>query len=129
MANYILWGKQEQSNTNLVQDKEIQIQTRSGLWDKTSAQIESLDSLMDSPSFSESSIIAPTSPKWKYPKQTISRSQIRKTADPETLEVFENLWSRIDELELELNYYDLLHGKRVKPPREELLSKFDERAQ
>lgn len=129
MANYILWGKQEQSNTNLVQDKEIQIQTRSGLWDKSSAQIESLDSLMDSPSFSESSIIAPSSPKWKYPKQTISRSQIRKTADPETLEVFENLWSRIDELDLELNYYDLLHGKRVKPPREELLSKFNEHEQ
>lgn len=84
---------------------------------------------MDSPSFSESSIIAPTSPKWKYPKQTISRSQIRKTADPETLAVFEDLWSRIDELDLELNYYDILHGKRIKPPREELLSKFDERAQ
>lgn len=129
MANYILWGKQESSNTNLVQDKEIQIQTRAGLWDSTSAKVESLDSLLDSPSFSESSIIAPAAPKWKYPKQSISRAQIRKTADPETLEVFENLWSRIDALDLELNYYDLLHGKRIKPPREELLSKFDERAQ
>jgi len=48
----------------------------------------------------------------------------RKTASPEALSILEELWKEIDSLELELNYYDLMHGKRTKPPREELISLF-----
>jgi len=53
----------------------------------------------------------------------------RKTASPEALSILEELWKEIDSLDLELNYYDLMHGKRLKPPREELLSLFDENTQ
>ena len=129
MANYILWGRSRSTNKNLVQDKEIQIATRAGLWDANAAKVESLDNLLTQPGFNERQILSAESPRYKYPKENFSRSLARKTADPESLRILESLWREIDTLDLELNYYDLIHGKRIKPPREELLSLFDESTQ
>jgi hypothetical protein len=130
MANYILWGRKQGSDKNVVQDKEIQIQTRAGLWESNSSQVESLDNLLAQPNFSENSIIAPNAPKWKYPKEKLSREKIRKElGESDELVLFEDLWRRIDTLDLELNYYDLAHGKRTKPPREELIVRFTEEEQ
>lgn len=125
IANYILWGRKRESDKNVVQDKEIQIKTRAGIWD-SAAQVESLDGLLEQPGFSETSIVAPNAPKWRYPKIDFpSRKQILdECQDPDTRELFQNLWARIDDLDLELNYYDLAHGKRTKPPRETLLARF-----
>lgn len=125
IANYILWGRKRESDKNVVQDKEIQIKTRAGIWDNT-AQVESLDGLLEQPGFSETSIIAPNAPKWRYPKIDFpSRAQIlAECPDEETRAHFNGLWAQIDELDLELNYYDLAHGKRTKPPRAELLARF-----
>lgn len=124
MANYILWGKRRDTDKNLVQDKQIQIATRAGLWDANAAKVESLDALLAQPTFTEQQILSPDSPRYKYPKETFSRAAARKSADASTLELLENLWREIDQLDLELNYYDLIHGKRIKPPRDELLEKF-----
>ena len=126
MANYILWGKSRTTNKNLVQDKEIQIATRAGLWDANAAKVESLDNLLTQPTFSEQQILSSDAPRYKYPKETFSRSLARKTADPDSLRILESLWREIDTLDLELNYYDLIHGKRIKPPREELRQQFSE---
>lgn len=126
IANYILWGRKRDSDKNVVQDKEIQIKTRAGLWEGSAAQVESLDGLLEQPGFSETSIVAPNAPKWRYPKIDFpSRKQILdECQDSDTRELFQNLWARIDDLDLELNYYDLAHGKRAKPPRETLLARF-----
>lgn len=127
MANYILWGKQRETETNVVQDKLIEIPTRSKTWDRAQ-KTESLDALLAQPTFSEQQLNSLNGTRYRYPKETFSRSEIRKEEtdkDP----VFKDLWNRIDELELELNYYDLIHGKRITEPRDELASKFDERAQ
>lgn len=129
IANYILWGKERATNRNIVQEGSIQIATRAGLWDANAAKVESLDSLLTQPGFTEQQILSTEAPKYKYPKETFSRSSARRTASPETLAILEGLWKEIDSLELELNYYDLMHGKRIKPPREELISLFDESAQ
>ena len=129
IANYILWGKERATNRNIVQEGSIQIATRAGLWDANAAKVESLDSLLTQPGFTEQQILSMEAPKYKYPKETFSRSSARRTASPEALAILEGLWKEIDSLELELNYYDLMHGKRTKPPREELLSLFDESAQ
>lgn len=129
IANYILWGKERSTNRNIVQDGSIQIATRAGLWDANAAKVESLDNLLTQPGFTEQQILSTEAPKYKYPKETFSRSTARRTASPEALAILEQLWKEIDSLELELNYYDLMHGKRTKPPREELLSLFDESAQ
>lgn len=37
---------------------------------------------------------------------------------------FTDLFRRIDELDLTINYYDLAHNKRKNPPRDTLLIKF-----
>lgn len=129
IANYILWGKERSTNRNIVQEGSIQIATRAGLWDANAAKVESLDSLLTQPGFTEQQILSTEAPKYKYPKETFSRSIARRTASPEALAILEQLWKEIDSLELELNYYDLMHGKRTKPPREELLSLFDESTQ
>lgn len=129
IANYILWGRKQDSEKNVVQEKEIQIKTRAGLWEGSGAQVESLDGLLEQPGFSEQQIVAPNTPKWRYPKETFSRSAVRKelsARDSSLLQLFEDLWKRIDELDLELNFYDLEHGKRIKPPRAELMSLFTE---
>lgn len=130
IANYILWGRKQDSGKNVVQEKEIQIKTRAGLWEGSGAQIESLDGLLEQPGFSEQQIVAPNTPKWRYPKETFSRASVRQDLrsrqDDSLLDLFENLWRRIDSLDLELNFYDLEHGKREKPPRAELLAQFTE---
>ena len=129
IANYILWGRKQDTDKNVVQEKEIQIKTRAGLWEGSAAQVESLDGLLEQPGFSEQQIVAPNTPKWRYPKETFSRTIVRHDLaahDTALLELFEDLWKRIDSLDLELNYYDLIHGKRIKPPRAELLSQFTE---
>lgn len=83
---------------------------------------------MQSPGFSEQQILAPSAPKYKYVRTTFSRSQTRAELahNPALLALFEDLWHRIDTLELELNYYDLAHAKRTKPPRTQLLARFSE---
>lgn len=132
MANYILWGKQRDTETNVVQDKLIEIPTRSKTWDR-SQKTESLDALLAQPTFSEQQLNSLNGTKYRYPKETLSRAQVRKETNSETTSdkssLFNDLWNRIDELELELNYYDLIHGKRNTEPRPELVSKFDECAQ
>ena len=41
-------------------------------------------------------------------------------------ETFKSLFSQIDELDLSISLYELAHGKRSKPPRDELLQNFSE---
>lgn len=129
IANYILWGKNRSTDKNIVQEGSIQIATRAGLWDANAAKVESLDNLLTQPGFTEQQILSAEAPRYKYPKETFSRSSARRTASPEALSILEQLWREIDSLDLELNFYDLIHGKRTKPPREELLALFDESAQ
>lgn len=127
MANYILWGRSIETGTNVVQDKDIQIKTRANLWGKSNP-VESLDSLMQSPGFNEQQILSPSAPKYKYVRTTFSRAQTRLelACNSTLLALFEDLWRRIDTLELELNYYDLAHAKRTKPPRAQLLARFSD---
>ena len=128
MANYILWGKQRDTETNVVQDKLVEIPTRSKTWDR-SQKTESLDALLAQPTFSEQQLNSLNGTKYRYPKETLSRAQVRKETDSDKNPIFNDLWNRIDELELELNYYDLIHGKRQTEPRSELIQKFDAGAQ
>lgn len=120
-ANYILWGKDEDGK-NVVQKKEIQIKTRNGTWDKKDE--DSLDALLEAPTFNEAQIMGPYSVRKKIPREVFSRTKALKEA-PELLKpIFQQLFYDIDRLDLMLNYYDLAHGKRKNEPREELLKRF-----
>jgi len=119
LGNYILWGK-DIDGKSAVQRHEITIETRNKTWQKK--EEESLDSLIESPTFNEASLFG--TPKAKTIRNVFSRDEALNESPDFLRSIFEELFSQIDSLDLVINYYDLAHGKRTKPPREELLEKF-----
>lgn len=125
MGSYILWGKDRQTGLNVKQEGSIQLTSRSGDWDNDS-KCESLDALMESPTWNEASIVALNAPPLRAKKEVFSREDALAHCPESMVATFQELFRAIDMLDLKINYYDLLHGKRIKPPREELLRKFTE---
>jgi hypothetical protein len=74
------------------------------------------------PTFNESIIVRPSEAKYKTVKETFSREKALTDCPRELVDDFKALFKEIDETDLVLNYYDLEHGKRKKPPRDELLN-------
>ena len=126
-GNYLLWGK-DSSGKNAVQKKEVQIETRNKTWSREQ-ESESLEALLESPTFNENNIITPSAARPKVQKEVFSRSKALASCPEELKPVFTDLFKRIDRLDLLLNYYDLDHGKRKNPPREELLKRFSSEEQ
>lgn len=122
IANYVLWGKDPSNDLNPNQTGDIELPSRNSTWSKTK-NLESLDALIAQPGFHESSF-AHTNAPTRIRKETFSRSEARKLAPPYILAELERLWRQIDELDLTLNYYELLTGKRKNPPRDTLLAVF-----
>ena len=124
MGNYILWGK-DADVYSAVQRKEIQISTRHNTWQKKGE--ESLDALLESPTFNETNLFEV--PKTKPNRAVFSRKETQTEAPKHMQKIFQELFAQIDTIDLVINYYDLLHGKRKNPPRDELLEKFSEEEQ
>ena len=125
IGSYILWGK-DSSGRNVRQTGEIELETRYKTWDSQSARETSLDALLEDPMFSEENFKKPEDPIYRTPKVKLDRPYIRATASPTYLNIFEDLWHRIDTIELLLNFYEISIGKRTKEPREELLRQFSD---
>lgn len=123
LSRYILWGKDEAGHT--ARQQGLYIPSSSNDWSSdSSTTLESLESLLESPTFSENQLKRPDEPAYKAPRRNLSRSWVKKTAPPSILAEFERLWHEIDEVELTLNFYEESVGKRSKPPRETLLAQF-----
>lgn len=114
-ADYILWGKNSQGK-NANQTKELQLKS---FWNNN--KVESLDALMDNPLFNEAELLSTISIKKK--KEIFSREKALSQAPPLLREDYKNLFHEIDTIDLLINYYDIIHGRRVKPPRDELLNR------
>ena len=123
MANYLLWG-QDSDGLNSDQRKEIQLPRKNQTW--AAQNIDSLDELLESPTFSENNIYSFGGAAPKKVREVFSREEIQKKLSPTQLEPFEVLWKEIDETELTINFFEVLKGKRNKPPRDELLQRFTE---
>lgn len=123
MANYILWGKDE-DGLNCTQRKEIQIETRNKTWQRNDT--ESLDAIMESPTFNETLFKRSTDPRPKIARENFSRQEALSECPEFLVPIFKDLFRRIDELELGINFYEFSHGRRKEPPRESLLKKFNE---
>ena len=121
-ANYVLWGK-DSDGKNLVQKKEIEIETKNKTWDRKKEE-ESLDALFESPTFNEQVIIPYSTPPIKKKKEVFDRARALNEAPQDLLPRFQELFKEIDKLDLELSFYDLKVGKRKTSPREELLNRF-----
>ena len=123
IANYILWGKDEDGKS-LVQKKEIEMETKYSTWNKN-RKVESLEELMENPAFDENTImktgsVVPT----KQKREVFNREQALKEAPDYLISDYEALFRQIDETDLVINYYEMIIGKRKNPPREGLLNRF-----
>ena len=121
IANYILFGKDD-DGTSAVQKKDIQIETRNKTWQRDDT--ESLDAMMESPTFNEASLRRPTEARTKIAREVFSRDEALAQCPPHMRPTFEELFARIDKLELQINWYEYDHGRRKEEPRRALQSKF-----
>lgn len=124
MANYLLWGKDRTSGLNAKQDGSVQLSSKYGDWDSDTQRTESLDALLEQPTFNENSLSDMSTPSVYIKKETFSREDALARCPEELQQTFRDLFQRIDYIDLLINYYDLLHNKRINPPREALLRKF-----
>lgn len=120
IADYLLWGKTEDG---------IPLGAGTGLktkWTKPK-ESESLDAVLENPalaniqlhSLDEAVIL-------KKGRDVFSREEARQKAPDYLQKTFEDLWRMIDETELEINLYEVRVGKRDKPPRDELIKRFND---
>lgn len=123
IANYILWGK-DPDGMNCTQRGEIQIETRNKTWQRDDT--ESLDAMMESPTFNEASLRRPTEARTKIAREVFDRQKALDECPTHMRPVFEDLFARIDKLELSIHFYEYAHSKRKEPPRDSLLKRFSE---
>lgn len=129
MANYLLWGKDPVTGLNAKQAGIVDIETKHGTWDKNSG-VESLEGLMESPTFNEAALQPfNNAAATKVKREVFSRKEALAKCPDYLLDSFTNLFRQIDELDLTITYYELAHGRRKNPPREELLARFTEEEQ
>ena len=123
IGNYLLWGKDPETGLNAKQSGLIDIETKHGTWDKN-AKVESLEGLLESPTFNEASLLGHDVAPTKQVREVFSRKDTLAKCPEYLRETFLNLFHEIDKLDLTINYYDLAHNRRKNPPRDQLLAKF-----
>ena len=123
MSNYLLWGKDRKTGLNAKQDGSVQLTSKNKDWDSDS-KIESLDALMEQPTFNEASLMSLSMPPIKVKREVFSRDEALAKCPEPMRENFKVLFRTIDDLELKINFYELLHNRRTSPPRDQLLKKF-----
>ena len=118
IADYLLWGKDE---NGVPIGKDTGLETK---WTKPN-EAESLDAVLENPALSNAQLYALNDAVvLKKGRDVFNRDEARKEAPIFLQQTFEELWKTIDEIELEINFYELRVGKREKPPRDELLNRF-----
>lgn len=123
IANYILWGK-DSDGLSCSQRGEIQIETRNKTWQRDDT--ESLDAMMESPTFNEASLRRPTEARTRIAREVFDRQKALEECPEHMRAVFEDLFDRIDKLEMSIHFYEFAHGKRKEPPRAALTKRFSE---
>ena len=123
IANYILWGK-DPDGQSLVQKGDISIETRNKTWQRDDT--ESLDAMMESPTFNEASLRKPTEARTRIAREVFDRQKALNECPEHMRAVFEELFDRIDKLEMSIHFYEFAHGKRKEPPRAALIRRFTE---
>ena len=118
IADYLLWGKTEEG---VALGADAGLETR---WSKPN-EAESLDAVLENPALSNAQLYALNDAVvLRKPRNVFSREEARREAPDYLKQTYEDLWKTIDEVELEINFYELRVGKREKPPREELVKRF-----
>ena len=95
ISDYILWGRSRETGLNGLQEG-LDLNSK---WNQSDSKIESLDALIESPTFNENSLRRLSDPPTRQPRIVFSRSQARKNCPSHLREDFEALWRQIDETE------------------------------
>ena len=122
MADYLLWGKDEHGKNG--KQKGLELKSKHKTWDDS--PVDSLDQLMEQPTFNESALSALGATHFRTKKEVFSREEALASASPLVQQSFLSLFARIDELDFMIEQWELDHNKRTKPIRPELLKKFSE---
>lgn len=122
MADYLLWGKDKEGKNGKQQG--LDLRTKHRTWDDS--PVDSLDQLIEQPTFSEAQIAPLGTTRFCTKKKIFSREEALREAPPIVRDSLLSLFAEIDRTDLMCEEYDLLHGKRTKPIRSELLNKFSE---
>lgn len=117
IGNYILWGENEQG-LNGRQSKNFDLKTRYGTWD--GQKTESLEALIESPTFNEAKLEELGEAPQKKIREVFDREKELERAGSMRPDL-EDLCQRIDELDYQIEVYELNHGRRTKEIREELI--------
>lgn len=123
MGNYVLWGKDPVTGLNAQQEGITHIETKHRTWDRDPLT-ESLDGLLEMPTFSEATLRPMDAIPIKTKKPTFDRKAALDECPDHLRPVFDDLFARIDELDLAISIWEVEHGKRKKPPRPSLLKRF-----
>ena len=123
IANYILWG-QDPDGLNCTQRGEIQIETRNKTWQRDDT--ESLDAMMESPTFNEASLRRPTEARTRIAREVFDRQKCLEECPEHMRALFQDLFDRIDKLEMAIHFYEFAHSKRKEGPRSTLTKRFSE---
>jgi hypothetical protein len=73
MGNYVLWGKDPTTGLNAKQEGYVDIATKHDTWDKS--EVESLDGLMEQPTFNEATLQPLTAVPLKQKREVFSRKE------------------------------------------------------
>lgn len=120
IADYLLWGKTDEG---VPLGAGTDLKTK---WTKTN-EAESLDAVLENPAMANTQLYALNDAIiLKKGRNVFDRNEAREKAPEYLKKTFEDLWKSIDEIELEINFYEERVGKRDKPPRKELLNRFED---
>ena len=122
MADYLLWGKDEHGKNG--KQNGLELKSKRGTWDDS--PVDSLDALMEQPTFNESALSALGTTQFRTKKETFSREEALAEASPTVRESFVNLFREIDRIDYMIEQWELDHGKRTKEIRQSLIKQFDE---
>ena len=109
MGDYLLWGKDPITGKNGKQ-MGLDLRSKHGTWDDSPT--ESLDALMEQPTFNEAALSALGTTQFRTKKEVFSREEALAEASPIVRESFLALFSQIDRLDFLIAQYELNHGRR-----------------
>jgi hypothetical protein len=122
MADYLLWGKDEHGKNG--KQNGLELKSKKGTWDDS--PVDSLDQLMEQPTFSEASLSPLGTTRFTVKKEKFSREEAIASCPPDILPQLTSLFYEIDKLDLMIELYELNHGKRTKEIRTSLIKQFSE---
>ena len=102
----------------------LDLRTKHGTWDES--PVESLDELMEQPTFNESALSELGTVQFRFKKEVFSREDALKEAPPFIQQALRDLFLQIDRTDFMIAQYELDHNRRKKEIRAELIKKFSE---